>query len=249
MKLSILVSLVLSSACGFAFSLNSSSNSNFKGWSNPNIQFVINSSNCPSGIDVAGTINGALAIWNNLATSNVNLSVVGTTTSTTYTNPITIYCESNYSTVLGSSTAADTSPGAASIHPSGDNISTGILILNASTGKANIGNYNSTTLAIVLAHEIGHLMGLGHSQDIDALMYYDASLKKSLSLAQDDIDGASYLYPRNELGSDKQLGCSTVQEVPPPSNGTKLLLTLFLLAPLGLAVHLRRRVAGIPQGR
>jgi hypothetical protein len=46
----------------------------------------------------------------------------------------------------------------------------------------------------VIAHEIGHALGLGHSEVSEALMYYQIVPKRS-TLGQDDIDGITFLYP------------------------------------------------------
>ncbi|HXH76753.1 MAG TPA: matrixin family metalloprotease [Bacteriovoracaceae bacterium] len=48
----------------------------------------------------------------------------------------------------------------------------------------------------VLAHEIGHAIGLGHaeSENNEALMYYK-TVNLRTSLSQDDMRGVSYLYP------------------------------------------------------
>ncbi len=222
----------------FAFSLNAPNNSDFKGWQDANVNFQINMANCPDGVDVKGIINGALAVWNDVSTSRVHLAVVGETTSVTYSNPITIMCDTNYGS--GNQAEADGSPGAASVLPTNAEYTTsGIMYLNASSGDANIANYSSAVVSIILAHEIGHLLGLGHSQDLNALMYYDASLKSSLALAQDDIDGISYLYPRNELGGDKPLGCGTIGNGKSPSPGTRLMILICLLAPMVLAFGLK----------
>jgi hypothetical protein len=233
------------SPMALSFTLNSTSSSAFKGWSNADIKFQLNTSNCPAGIDVAGVINASLAIWNNVATSRVHLSVVGTTTSTTYSSPITIYCETNYGSVVGN---ADGSPGAASAIPaSGDYFTSGVIILNASSGAANITRVNATLLSVVLAHEIGHAIGIGHSQDVNALMYYNASYKTALGLSQDDVDAISYLYPRNELGQDKPMGCGLIRALNLPPSGSQPInqappaaILLLVLAPLILALKLRK---------
>lgn len=237
---------ILMNSNSFAFTLNSSTSSNFKGWNNPNIKFQLNLTNCPTNVDVSGIINDALAIWNNVAPSRVNVSVVGNTTSVTYSDPITIICDVNYGSE--SPGAADGSPGAASIQPStGDSITSGIMYLNASSGRANISNLDRNLVAVTLAHEIGHLLGLGHSQDLNALMYYNASLKTHLGLAQDDIDGITYLYPRNEFDKDKMMGgCGAIsnpKNPKNPSNYNLLILVLILIMPVIFARYLKSTIA------
>ena len=226
--------LLTSRALGFT--LVSSTSGSFRGWGNPTIRFQLNSANCPPGVDINGIVGDALAVWNDTATSRVKLEMAGTTAATTAGNPIPIICDAAYG---GSDQATkDGSPGASDPQPrTGDELTGGIMYLNASTGRANIGNLSRSVVAIVLAHEIGHLLGLGHSQDTNALMYYNAGSKSTLSLAQDDIDGVSYLYPRNELGGDKPLGCALVKASSIP-RGPSGPLILLLLAPMMLALWL-----------
>lgn len=231
--------LVVTSHAG-AFTLVSSTSSNFRGWANPTIRFAFNPANCPTSVDVAGIIGDSLALWNNVATSRVKLEMAGNTTATTYGDPIPIVCDANYGS--GNQGLQDGSPGGADPQPRvGDELTAGIMSLNASPGRANIGNLSRSLVAIVLAHEIGHLLGLGHSQDTNALMYYNAGVKTTMSLAQDDIDGVSYLYPRNEMGGDKPLGCGLVKRFTPPM-GSSGSLILLLLAPLAVALWQRGRI-------
>lgn len=236
--------LFLSCLNSSAFTLNSASNPNFKGWASPTIDFAINTTNCPASVQAM--MESAFDIWRDVATSNVQLRLVGTTTSTTYANPTTIYCSTNFA---ADSMGADENsvPGVASVVPPGGEYATGgLLILNVSGGAANISNFNATILKIVIAHEVGHILGLGHSHDTSALMYFDASAKGTLSLAQDDIDGISYLYNRNELSGDDPFGgCGLVKNQEPPSSTLKLSLLLLLCLPLIYALALRNKRASL----
>ncbi|KFP99934.1 Interstitial collagenase [Haliaeetus albicilla] len=56
--------------------------------------------------------------------------------------------------------------------------------------------YNGYNLFLVAAHELGHSLGLGHSNVFGALMYpiYMARDTKDYRLPQDDIDGIQALY-------------------------------------------------------
>ncbi|CAN1321138.1 Metalloendoproteinase 2-MMP [Linum perenne] len=53
-------------------------------------------------------------------------------------------------------------------------------------------------LETVAVHEIGHLLGLGHSSDPEAIMYPTiTSMSRKVELTQDDIDGLRQLYGGN----------------------------------------------------
>ena len=49
-------------------------------------------------------------------------------------------------------------------------------------------------------------------------MYYAIGTKAELRLAQDDIDGITWLNPRNEP-SDKVMGCASIQNIHGPTIG------------------------------
>lgn len=222
-----------------AFTLNSSTNSNLKGWDNGEIRLLVNTANCPANVDVVGVIQAAAEVWNNVPTSTVKVTYDGATTSTSFSSPTTVYCETNFQAV----THADQNyvPGAAAVVGSTGTITHGILYLNASSGTGNIGNFDQTTLTIILAHEIGHVLGLGHSESPTALMYFDASAKTELSLAQDDMDGVTYLYPADET-KGKMAGCGLVKNSVPPSGPSRFLMLVLLMLPLFVLWKLRLKL-------
>ncbi|MES2803498.1 MAG: matrixin family metalloprotease [Bdellovibrionota bacterium] len=236
----VLTALFFVAAQAKAFTLITT-NPNQKGWASNEITFLVNTANCP--IDVVSLIANAAAVWSDVANSNIKASYGGTTTSTAYANPTTVYCATNLNAVTGAD--EDFVPAAASVHTSDGVIYEGIIYLNASSGDANIANFDTNSLTITLAHEIGHILGLGHSADGNALMYFDGTYKNKLSLAQDDIDGVSYLYPSDEFRDGHFAGCGSVGQLPPPPPSNLLFLTLLMLLPVAVLARLRRDQPGL----
>jgi hypothetical protein len=106
-------------------------------------------------------------------------------------------------------------------------------------------------LESVMAHEIGHLLGLGHSQEPEATMYAtvaQAELKKR-SLEKDDLAGVCFVYPfesatphgagQGTIRNDVQGGCRLVPPKSAPEAGPPACL-LGLLLLLGLMARRRK---------
>lgn len=81
----------------------------------------------------------------------------------------------------------------------------GSLFLINDIASTTVATLSREEMVAFLAHEIGHAIGLGHSPKANNLMYYKSSPYHN-SLGQDDIDGISYLYPKQQ----PDLGCGTV---------------------------------------
>lgn len=103
----------------------------------------------------------------------------------------------------------------------GSKIQGSLIILNDMSPNNKLATKSRTELVGIIAHELGHAIGLGHSPVNYALMYY-AVVPNRVDLSQDDIDGISYLYPKQQ-----PMTCGTVQDI----NNTqkKNMIITFLL--------------------
>ena len=112
-----------------------------------------------------------------------------------------------------------------------------ILINDTSTVFSRLSDSDKIS---VIAHEIGHAIGLGHAENKnkEALMYYrTVDLRKNL--AQDDIDGVSYLYPVKGDGCGLFSGTITTDSKGPPF--WQMGATLFMMILLTELLRLLRR--------
>ena len=116
-------------------------------------------------------------------------SVCDSATSIPKANDIVISCNSNTTDNFKSSSYL-----ALSIpnNFSGNKISGSIIIINDSANSV-FSTLSRDEMVNVLGHEIGHAIGLGHTDDKAALMYH-TEFSKRHRLGQDDIDGVTYLY-------------------------------------------------------
>jgi len=91
---------------------------------------------------------------------------------------------------------------------SGKKISGAVIVIN-STLTSIFSTLSKADKIGVISHEIGHAIGLGHTDDSAALMYYK-TVNQRKALGADDMRGVSYLYPMQIDGFGLLGGCGTI---------------------------------------
>ncbi len=210
--------MLFSEALGFTLIYNSA----IFGWSTDHVVLHLNTDECTiPASQVEAIVDDAVKIWSSVSTSRLTLSrgesFSGTGASAIqaggdtsgYPSPA-ILCASDFSHQLGDD--GNYIPAFSDARLVHNQIAYSYVIINAEAGKkANIANVQVKLpgkMPVVLAHEIGHALGLGHSADTGALMYYDLTDRKKITLTEDDADGITYLYPRQEPSGGKSFGCT-----------------------------------------
>ncbi|WP_127716105.1 matrixin family metalloprotease [Halobacteriovorax sp. HLS] len=221
-----------------AFTLVSSPPTKF-----PVMEVVVNvsSDSCSgAGITNEGLLDlvetAANDFWNSVTTSALVLkrgtlvsttlngvTSIGAAASQTTANTIIVGCSTN--TTLFPTPGSDNTLGVGGIGSYSSGVK-GAFLVNA---NGNFVNQGQTERLAVIAHELGHALGLGHSSDPIALMYYSVSSKTQERLTMDDKDGLTYLYPNEDAIA---ASCGSVSYSGDNGGGpSSLLLTLlgFLL--------------------
>lgn len=190
-----------------------------QGWQTRKLSIYVNPTDCSvSEEELYATIDAALKVWNHIPTADIFLQRAPEASSNTVEDffngkahdlPL-ILCDSNFAANRNGD--PNRVPAATRMGP-GPTLSYAAILLNTQFGAAdNIANLlkvRPRLLSLAIAHETGHLLGLGHSQSKNALMYYSLDGKKDLALSQDDRDGVSFLYPKNDFSSGA-FGCASI---------------------------------------
>lgn len=262
--LKLFIPIVFIASNSFAFTLNTNINANFD--KDTVRVYVTSNSTCSNAgvskselLDIA--MDAAHKFWNKVPTSYLRIKEGGilNTSDSKYTSGILCVTDTdtgcdaatsipaatdiviacNTDTTLNftnSSLYALTVPN----NFSSKKIKGSIIIINDSA-NTNFDQLSREEMVNVLGHELGHAIGIGHSKDKAALMYFSRFSQRH-RLAQDDIDAVTYLYPNKLHGCSGIFGTISSKnndDFWPPSASQFLFTLIFgMLAGLGvLNIH------------
>lgn len=181
--------------------------------------FITSNSTCtntgwsPSDI-LTMAVNGSKETWNKVGRADLTVKRGGTLTSSDANFLTGELCIADSDTTCGAGTVPQVTNIVIACNDNGTNFPSSTVL--AISGPNNISGkkikgavvllnnrvdsqlriYSKGEMEKILAHEIGHAIGIGHSEDSDALMYHEDVSNKS-RLAKDDIYALSHLYPND----------------------------------------------------
>lgn len=175
---------VFVSSKAYSYTVETRSGNTIK-WSGANATFLINTTNGPSF--ALTSLQAAMQNWTDVSTSNFAFIYGGSTSDTASTNDGVniVYFGSVSGSLLGVATWWSDSGGA---------LTDCDIIMDQDQ------SWTSTYLEDLATHEFGHCVPLGHASG--AVTMNPSGAEGIRDLAQDDIDGITFLYPSDSSSAN-----------------------------------------------
>jgi predicted Zn-dependent protease len=217
---------------------------------------VVNNQACSNILEtpeeLIDLINEAVdEFWNTVHTSSISLESFGYV-SAGGKDINDILAAANNTIVVGCSRDSYISA-SSTIAVGGYSYSSGIMRGYVALNDKNLTPFVTLTRrdkVATLAHEIGHALGIGHSEKDFALMYFSTGAVFNY-LSQDDADAITYLYPHDPVMGGLGGSCGTIVKEEDMRGPNKMvfwqgpmgfLLGFFLM---GFRGHFCRRLFGV----
>lgn len=248
-----LIALNFSASKIFAFTLNNNVEAKFQGdFVSVNFNSTSTCENTGRTVEqIRAFIDLALKkFWNSVSTSSLDIRpgslvdkgalfetdilCVGGITSPCDPNPsmsvddgILVVCNNNASNFGGSDSSSGSIVGSTLTNNIDQDKLKGAVVALNNRSNSMLSLVSDDTFVAILAHEIGHAFGLGHSPHKENLMYYSTVPTRD-ELGWDDIDAVTYLYPKEDLffGID---GCDIIDSRSQAPGGTDQQLKVYHL--------------------
>lgn len=195
-----------------------------RGFSSNNIDIYIANTSCTkAGFTTSQYVNlikGAVKkYWNAVPTSALYLDVKGIDSSIDITgddHDDALIKTKNNTILAGCNESADDFTnsgilGSAQMQCNGDTCKA-VLILNANDAS-KLDTKSESEVEAIIAHEIGHAIGIGHTEISHSLMYFSVGGKYQKWLSMDDINAVSALYPHDPEFLGLLGSCGTIEYI------------------------------------
>ncbi len=184
---------------------------NAKTWpgSSPTVSYTLTTKSMPgvADADMQSAIAGAFSAWQNVSCSTIKFSWGGYKSSDPGTGIHVTINTNQWDPSVGDALAYATSNSSTN-----GAISDADVVFNAVDVKWTVSPNASVgfnDIQGVATHEIGHAIGFDHSREFEATMFFSGGSEELRTLAQDDMNGACYLYPKSAWASGK--ACDSCQ--------------------------------------
>jgi len=156
------------------------------------------------GVDdevLESAIQNAVNLWNSAKNSNVDIAYEGHSDASieeffverSVITPVHIFCDPDFAEHAAAATTGQQDAVAVGVPGSlgSGQREDGMVLLEPNS----IANLSQNTVNFIVAHELGHVLGLGHSTATGSVMKSGASATENFKLSQDDIDALTSIYP------------------------------------------------------